>query len=186
MSAGTMSNLSFGGSHRGTSFTSYETIPGGAGASAQRAGRAAIQTHMTNTRNTPIEEIEHRFPVRVVALSVRRGSGGRGARRGGDGVVKVLEARGPLSVSFLGERHRRGPQGLAGGGRWGARRPVEGTAREEAALAGEDHVRTRGGRTGDRRDAGWRRPRAWLTGSGRGRSSHGCRSRWPVRRWPRR
>lgn len=116
MSAGTMSNLSFGGSHRGASFTSYETIPGGAGASAQRAGRAAIQTHMTNTRNTPIEELEHRFPVRVVALSVRRGSGGRGARRGGDGVVKVLEARGPLTVSFLGERHRRGPQGLAGGG----------------------------------------------------------------------
>lgn len=116
-SAGTMSNLSFGGVRQdGREFTSYETIPGGAGATAERAGQAAIQTHMTNTRNTPIEEIEHRFPVRVVSLSVRRGSGGRGARRGGDGMVKVLEARAPLRVSFLGERHRQGPPGLDGGG----------------------------------------------------------------------
>lgn len=116
-SAGTMSNLSFGGVHAdGREFTSYETIPGGAGATIDRAGQAAIQTHMTNTRNTPIEEIEHRFPVRVQSLSVRRGSGGRGARRGGDGMVKVLQALAPLRVSFLGERHRQGPPGLAGGG----------------------------------------------------------------------
>ena len=116
-SAGTMSNLSFGGvTAAGREFTSYETIPGGAGATATNAGQAAIQTHMTNTRNTPVEEIEHRFPVRVCSLSVRRGSGGAGARRGGDGVVKVLEARAPLQMSFLGERHRRGPRGAAGGG----------------------------------------------------------------------
>ncbi|MCU0863874.1 MAG: hydantoinase B/oxoprolinase family protein [Planctomycetes bacterium] len=116
-SAGTMSNLSFGGVRAdGSEFTSYETLPGGAGATAQRAGQSALQTHMTNTRNTPIEETEHRFPVLVRSLSVRRGSGGRGARDGGCGIEKVVEARAPLRVSFLGERHRSGPPGAAGGG----------------------------------------------------------------------
>ncbi len=115
-SAGTMSNFSFGG-HRadGSEFTSYETLPGGAGASPQLAGQAAIQTHMTNTRNTPIEELEHRYPVRVRSLSVRRGTGGRGARAGGDGLCKEVEALAPLRVAFLGERHTSGPAGAAGG-----------------------------------------------------------------------
>ena len=90
-SAGTMSNLTFGGVAKdGREFASYETLPGGAGASAQRPGQSAIQTHMTNTRNTPIEDLEQRAPVRVRALSVRRGSGGSGARRGGDGLVLSL------------------------------------------------------------------------------------------------
>jgi N-methylhydantoinase B len=115
-SAGTMSNLSLGGVDRdGVEFTNYETLPGGAGATATQPGQAAIQTHMTNTRNTPIEALEQRFPVRVRALSVRRGSGGRGARTGGDGLQKELEALVPLRVSFLGERHRSGPPGAAGG-----------------------------------------------------------------------
>lgn len=116
-SAGTMSNLSFGGIDRqGVEFTSYETLPGGAGGSPRSPGQAAIQTHMTNTRNTSIEESEHRFPIRIRGLSVRRGSGGAGARRGGDGLCKVVEARVPLQVSFLGERHVSGPPGAAGGG----------------------------------------------------------------------
>jgi N-methylhydantoinase B len=116
-SAGTMSNLSFGGRRSdGTEFASYETLPGGAGAGPAAAGQAAIQTHMTNTRNTPIEEFEHRYPVRVRSLSVRRGSGGAGARRGGDGLQKQIEARAPLRVSFLGERHASGPPGANGGG----------------------------------------------------------------------
>ncbi|MBL8734036.1 MAG: hydantoinase B/oxoprolinase family protein [Planctomycetes bacterium] len=116
-SAGTMSNLSFGGiTAAGVEFASYETLPGGAGATATAAGQAAIQTHMTNTRNTPIEELEHRLPVRVRQLSVRRGSGGRGARRGGDGLGKEVEALQPLRVSFLGERHTSRPPGAAGGG----------------------------------------------------------------------
>jgi N-methylhydantoinase B len=116
-SAGTMSNLSFGGVRAdGSEFASYETLPGGAGASPSSAGQAAIQTHMTNTRNTPIEELESRYPVRVRALSVRRGSGGAGARRGGDGMRKQVETLVPLRVSFLGERHRSGPPGALGGG----------------------------------------------------------------------
>lgn len=116
-SAGTMSNLSFGGvDRRGAEFTSYETLPGGAGASASAPGQSAIQTHMTNTRNTPIEEMEHRAPLRVAALSVRRGSGGAGARRGGDGLRKRIVALVPLQVAFLAERHDHGPKGSAGGG----------------------------------------------------------------------
>lgn len=116
-SAGTMSNLSFGGvAADGVQFTSYETLPGGAGASPFAAGRAAVQTHMTNTRNTPIEEAEHRFPIRIGTLSVRRGSGGAGARRGGDGIRKEVIALAPMTVSFLGERHVAGPRGVAGGG----------------------------------------------------------------------
>jgi N-methylhydantoinase B len=120
-SAGTMSNFSFGGVRPdGSEFTSYETLPGGAGATAQRAGQAAIQTHMTNTRNTPIEEQEHRYPVRIRSLSVRRGSGGRGASRGGDGLTKAVEALAPLRASFLGERHASRPPGAVGGGAGGA------------------------------------------------------------------
>jgi N-methylhydantoinase B len=115
-SAGTMSNLSLGSSGAGASFACYETLPGGAGAGPSRSGRAAVQTHMTNTRNTPVEEFEHCYPLRVDALTVRRGSGGRGARRGGDGIEKRLVARQPLLATFLGERHRSGPPGAAGGG----------------------------------------------------------------------
>jgi len=116
-SAGTMSNLAVGGRDRqGRQFAFYETLPGGAGAGPQRAGRAAVQTHMTNTRNTPVEEFEHRYPMRVEALTVRRGSGGRGKRRGGDGIQKLLTAAAAATVTFLGERHENGPPGARGGG----------------------------------------------------------------------
>ena len=115
-SAGTMSNLTFGGMTRsGREFASYETLPGGAGASASHDGQSAIQTHMTNTRNTPIEELEQRAPLRIRALSVRHGSGGRGKHRGGDGLQKEVEVLEPLRGAFLGERHRHGPPGAAGG-----------------------------------------------------------------------
>ena len=115
-SAGTMSNLAMGGTRAdGTDFAFYETLPGGAGAGPRRAGESAIQTHMTNTRNTPLEEMEHRFPLRIRSLTVRRGSGGRGARRGGDGLVKCVEVLAPMSLTFLGERHRSGPPGACGG-----------------------------------------------------------------------
>jgi N-methylhydantoinase B len=70
---------------------------------------------MTNTRNTPIEELERALPVRVRRFTVRRGSGGRGRARGGDGVVKELEFRVAATLSLLAERHRRGPPGLRGG-----------------------------------------------------------------------
>ena len=131
-SAGTMSNLTFGGPRRGARggrakgaptrapFVYYETVAGGAGASARGAGAHAIQTHMTNTRNTPIEELETTYPVRLVACTVRRGSGGRGRHRGGDGVYKRLRFLEPVHVSFTAERQQRGPWGLAGGERGAA------------------------------------------------------------------
>jgi N-methylhydantoinase B len=114
-SAGTMSNLAVGGRLGASGFAFYETIPGGAGAGANGDGQSAVQTHMTNTRNTPVEEFEHRYPIRVEQCTVRRGSGGSGRRRGGDGVLKVLSAKSPATVSFLGERHLQGPAGARGG-----------------------------------------------------------------------
>jgi 5-oxoprolinase (ATP-hydrolysing) len=110
-SQGTMNNLSFGDA----SFGYYETIAGGAGAGPGFDGASAVHTHMTNTRITDPEVLEARFPVRLIEFSIRRGSGGAGRFRGGDGVVRELELLRPLSLSLLAERRARQPFGLAGG-----------------------------------------------------------------------
>jgi len=118
-SAGTMSNLTFGGQAGAEAFTYYETIAGGAGAGPDAPGRSGVQTHMTNTRNTPVEALENTLPVRVLALRVRRGSGGdagRGGHRGGDGIEKHLRFLAPVQLAWIAQRARRGPWGLAGGG----------------------------------------------------------------------
>jgi N-methylhydantoinase B len=116
-SAGTMTNLALGGVARdGRAFAFYETLPGGAGALPDAAGTSAVQTHMTNTRNTPIEEFEATLPLRVESLTVRRGSGGGGRHRGGDGIVKELRVLcDGVSMSLFAERHVRRPRGRAGG-----------------------------------------------------------------------
>jgi 5-oxoprolinase (ATP-hydrolysing) len=111
-SQGTMNNTLFGD---GT-FGYYETICGGSGATATSPGADAVHTHMTNTRLTDPEVLERRYPVRVRDFSIRRGSGGSGAMRGGDGIVRRLEFLKQLEVSLL--HNRRGPYppyGLAGG-----------------------------------------------------------------------
>ena len=111
-SQGTMNNLTFGDA----TFGYYETICGGSGATPNANGADAIHTHMTNTRLTDVEVIERRYPVRVHEFSIRKGSGGTGQRRGGDGIVRKLEFLKPLNVSLLTER--RGPFapfGLNGG-----------------------------------------------------------------------
>jgi 5-oxoprolinase (ATP-hydrolysing) len=111
-SQGTMNNLVFGD---GT-FGYYETICGGSGATPGGAGADAVHTHMTNTRLTDPEVIEQRYPVRVREFSIRRGSGGKGIHRGGDGILRRLEFLRELQVSTLCQR--RGPYapyGLAGG-----------------------------------------------------------------------
>ncbi len=117
-SAGTMSNLTFGAgdSREGPAFAYYETIGGGAGAGPAGPGAHGLQTHMTNTRNTPVEAMEAQLPVRVLSYSMRRGSGGLGAAAGGDGIVRRLRFLRPVSLSFVAERSRKGPWGLAGGG----------------------------------------------------------------------
>lgn len=118
-SAGTMSNLTFGVARDegGEVQTHYETIAGGAGASAHADGAHALQTHMTNTRNTPIEALENEFPVRVEAYTVRRGSGGQGERAGGDGICKRLIFLRESQVAWIAERQVRGPWGLQQGER---------------------------------------------------------------------
>ncbi|QDU69000.1 hydantoinase B/oxoprolinase family protein [Engelhardtia mirabilis] len=117
-SAGTMSNLTFGAASgaEGGGSTWYETHAGGAGASASRAGAHAVQCHMTNTRNTPIESLERHVPARILALGLRRGSGGAGRRAGGDGLAKHLRFLEPVRVGWLADRQREGPPGAAGGG----------------------------------------------------------------------
>ena len=111
-SQGTMNNLTFGD---GT-FGYYETICGGSGATPRASGADAVHTHMTNTRLTDAEVIERRYPVRVHEFSIRRGSGGNGKYRGGDGIQRRIEFLKPLKVSLLTER--RGPYapfGMEGG-----------------------------------------------------------------------
>ncbi|QDU43410.1 Acetophenone carboxylase gamma subunit [Symmachiella dynata] len=111
-SQGTMNNLTFGDDQ----FGYYETICGGSGATPDADGADAVHTHMTNTRMTDPEVIERRYPVRLHEFSVRRGSGGTGRHRGGDGIVRRIEFLRPLQVSLLTER--RGPYppfGLQGG-----------------------------------------------------------------------
>jgi 5-oxoprolinase (ATP-hydrolysing) len=112
-SQGTMNNLLFGNA----TFGYYETICGGSGATGDCDGADAVHTHMTNTRLTDPEVLERRYPVLVRSFSIRRGSGGAGKHRGGDGVVRQLEFLEPLEVSILSQR--RGPYppyGLEGGG----------------------------------------------------------------------
>lgn len=101
-------------------FAYYETIAGGSGAGPGEkgqgyAGENAVQTHMTNTLNTPVEALEHAYPFRVAEYRVRRGSGGRGAFGGGDGVVRAYDFDAPATVTLMTERRDRAPWGLEGG-----------------------------------------------------------------------
>ncbi len=112
---GTMNNLTLSGGEGEEAFTYYETLGGGQGACAGAPGPSAVHVAMSNTLNTPVEALETELPVRVRRLEVRRGSGGDGARRGGDGLVREIEALVPMSFSLITERRARGPRGLAGG-----------------------------------------------------------------------
>jgi 5-oxoprolinase (ATP-hydrolysing) len=109
---GTMNNFTFGDARR----QYYETICGGSGAGPDFAGTDAVQTQMTNSRLTDPEVLETRYPVLVEAFSIRRGSGGQGAHRGGDGVVRKIGFREPMVATLLSNRRRVPPFGLAGGG----------------------------------------------------------------------
>jgi 5-oxoprolinase (ATP-hydrolysing) len=106
-----MNNLTFGDEQ----LQYYETIAGGAGAGADFDGSDAVQTHMTNSRLTDPEILESRFPVLVREFAIRRGSGGAGRHRGGDGVVRRLEFRARFSGALLANHRRVAPFGLAGG-----------------------------------------------------------------------
>ena len=108
---GTMNNVTFG--NRG--FTYYETIGGGQGGCPDADGPSAVHVAMSNALNTPIEALELAYPLRVRSYALRLGSGGAGRRRGGDGVVRELEALEPCRLSLLTERRTHAPQGIRGG-----------------------------------------------------------------------
>jgi 5-oxoprolinase (ATP-hydrolysing) len=110
-SQGTMNNLTFGDDR----LQYYETIAGGAGAGPEFDGCDAVQTHMTNSRLTDPEILEAKFPVLLREFAIRRGSGGAGRHHGGDGVVRRLEFRAPLSGALLANHRRIAPFGLEGG-----------------------------------------------------------------------
>jgi 5-oxoprolinase (ATP-hydrolysing) len=110
-SQGTMNNFTFGDATR----QYYETIAGGSGAGPGFDGAPVVQTHMTNSRLTDPEVLETRFPVLLEAFSIRRGSGGEGANRGGDGAVRRLRFLEPLTAAILSNHRRTAPSGAAGG-----------------------------------------------------------------------
>ncbi len=115
-SHGSMNNLALGVRAAQGSWDYYETIGGGMGAGAAGGGLSGVQTHMTNTLNTPVEALEMHFPMRVVRYALRRGSGGAGRGRGGDGLIRELELLRPARATILSERRRHAPWGLQGGG----------------------------------------------------------------------
>jgi N-methylhydantoinase B len=110
---GTMNNLTLGDDD---DVVYYETIGGGQGACEDADGPSGVHVAMSNTLNTPIEALELEFPMRMIEYSLRRGSGGAGEHRGGDGVVREIEALAPLHYSLITERRRHAPPGAHGGG----------------------------------------------------------------------
>ena len=110
-SQGTMNNFTFGNERH----QYYETICGGSGAGPDHDGTSAVQTHMTNSRLTDPEILETRLPVRLDQFAIRRGSGGQGAHRGGDGVVRAVTFLEPMRANILADRRRVAPRGIAGG-----------------------------------------------------------------------
>ena len=116
-SQGTMNNLTIGGIdlRNGQEFSYYETVAGGMGARATLDGMSGVHTHMTNSLNTPAEALEYAYPLRVREYRLRKGSGGAGEHRGGDGVVREIETLVPARMSLLSDRRKHGPYGLFGG-----------------------------------------------------------------------
>jgi N-methylhydantoinase B/oxoprolinase/acetone carboxylase alpha subunit len=132
-SQGTMNNFTFGNER----YQYYETIAGGAGAGSGFDGASGVQTHMTNSRLTDPEVLESRFPVLLREFALRAGSGGAGAHRGGDGLVRRLEFREPMTAAILSNHRRVAPFGLAGGGpgQTGVNRVIRADGRSESLPA---------------------------------------------------
>ena len=141
-SQGTMNNFTFG--NAGCQY--YETICGGAGAGPDFDGTDAVHTHMTNTRLTDPEILEWRFPVILDSFSIRRGSGGAGAHKGGDGVIRRVRFREAMTAAILSGHRKVAPYGMAGGlpGALGRNR-VERADGEMVELAGTDAIEVEAG-----------------------------------------
>lgn len=117
-SQGTMNNVAIGGvdPRTGEPFAYYETVAGGMGGGPSGPGLSGVHVHMTNSLNTPIEALEHAYPLRVTRYGIRAGTGGRGLNPGGDGLRRDLLLLADAEVSLLTERRRVAPAGSAGGG----------------------------------------------------------------------
>ncbi|HEX4065873.1 MAG TPA: hydantoinase B/oxoprolinase family protein [Acidobacteriaceae bacterium] len=148
-SAGTMSNVTVGGvdPRDGAAYAYYETAAGGMGARPGMDGISGVHTHMTNSLNTPVEALEYAYPFRVRRYGYRRGSGGAGKFRGGDGLVREIELLAPAQVTVLAERRRFRPWGLNGGGEGAAGRAVwtKAATGEQVELEGKCSVRVQPG-----------------------------------------
>jgi N-methylhydantoinase B len=144
---GTMNNLTLGNER----FSYYETLGGGQGACPDADGPSGVHVAMSNTLNTPVEALERSYPLRVVRYELRRGSGGDGLHRGGDGVVREIEALEAMDFSLIGERRRHRPRGAAGGGDGAAGRdllneaPLPGKAIGSLAAGDRLRIETPGG-----------------------------------------
>jgi len=148
-SAGTMNNLTVGGvdPRTGGAYAYYETIGGGCGATPAHDGASAVQTHMTNTMNTPVEALEHAYPLKVTRYAIRSGSGGKGRFSGGDGIHRDIEFLAPATVTMISERREIPPYGLSGGEPGSCGEDVLVHRGEETRLPGKFHITVE---TGDR------------------------------------
>jgi N-methylhydantoinase B/oxoprolinase/acetone carboxylase alpha subunit len=149
-SYGTMSNFTFGGvdPRNNNPFAYYETIAGGMGARPTADGLDATHCHMTNSLNTPIEAMEHAYPIRIGRYEIRRGTGGAGKHRGGDGIRRDVEMLTSAQITLLSDRRSTRPYGLQGGepGECGENMLLEGDGTAES-LGGKASVRVVAGTT---------------------------------------
>jgi N-methylhydantoinase B/oxoprolinase/acetone carboxylase alpha subunit len=148
-SQGTMNNITFGGVNprTGARFAYYETIGGGMGGRRGMAGLSGVHTHMSNTRNTPVEGIEHYLPVRIRRYGLRRGSAGSGAFAGGEGIVREYEMLTDTSVTILSDRRRYAPYGARGGESGGRGRNTLLRDGKQRRLPGKVQLQLRAGDT---------------------------------------
>jgi N-methylhydantoinase B len=164
LSQGTMNNMTVGGvdPRTGEPFAYYETVGGGMGAGPGADGLSGVHVHMSNSLNTPIEALEHAYPFRIVRYEIRRGSGGTGLHRGGDGLRRDLQILTPGRVALLSERRTVGPAGARGGAdgargenvlvRAGVEEPLRGKATFDVLPGDVVSIRSPGG-------GGWGEPR---------------------------
>jgi len=147
LSQGTMNNTTVGGTdpRTGRPYAYYETVGGGMGAGPSGPGLSGVHTHMSNSLNTPVEALEHAYPFRVTGYTIRRGTGGQGRHRGGDGLQRDLMLLGDARVTLLSDRRLRGPSGARGGGDGAPGRNVLVQGGQERELPGKVTFEARAG-----------------------------------------
>jgi len=146
-SQGTMNNIAFGGYDpwRKRPFAYYETIGGGMGAGPGTAGLSGVHTHMTNSLNTPVEALENYLPLTIRSYGLRKGSGGAGRSRGGDGIVREYEFHVAAALTIMSERRRFAPYGVRGGAPGARGRNILVSKGVRTALGSKVNIKLRAG-----------------------------------------